>query len=144
MYLGLTYISHSKRQLTEDMRMQLMRECQVRNAHNNISGLLLYQQGFFLQYIEGEPDMVRTVFSRIEHDPRHENVELINEDVLMARRFPNWTMFFRDYDFIYPHIRQDYAELTTLAHMVEALEDNPELQKTMFDFLKITHDQAGE
>ncbi|WP_348944342.1 BLUF domain-containing protein [Chitinibacter sp. FCG-7] len=144
MYLGLTYISHSKKHLTEDMRMQLMRECQVRNAHNNITGLLLYQQGFFLQYIEGEPEMVRAVFGRIERDQRHENVELISEDVLMARRFPNWTMFFRDYDFIYPHIRQDFAELTTLALMVEALDDNPELQNTMFAFLQISHDQALE
>lgn len=129
--------------LTEDMRMQLMRECQVRNAHNNITGLLLYQQGFFLQYLEGPPDQVRTVFARIGQDHRHEDVELISEEVLMERRFPHWTMFFRDYDFIYPHIRQDYAELTSLAKVVEALEDDPDLQKLMFDFLKLTHDQQS-
>lgn len=141
MFLGLTYISHSKRKLTEDMRMQLMRECQVRNAHNDVSGLLLYQEGYFLQYIEGQPDMIRMVFQRIMQDTRHENVELISEEVLMQRRFPLWTMFFRDYDFVYPHIRQDYAELTSLAKVIEALENEPNLQKTMFDFLKNTHDQ---
>ncbi|QLG86894.1 BLUF domain-containing protein [Chitinibacter bivalviorum] len=143
MYLGLTYISHSKKMLTEDMRMQLMRECQVRNAHSNITGLLLYQQGFFLQYIEGEPHTVRSVYQHIQRDQRHEDIELISEEVLMERRFPHWTMFFRDYDFVYPHIRQDYGELTTLAKVVEALEEDPALQKTMFDFLKITHDQSA-
>ncbi|WP_410499079.1 BLUF domain-containing protein [Chitinibacter sp. S2-10] len=141
MLLAITYVSHSSHLLTEEMRFQLMRECELRNAHQNITGLLLYQQGYFLQYLEGPPDTVRKVFASISKDPRNEEVELMSEEVILKRRFPNWSMFFRDYDFMLPHLQQSAGELLTLARVVEALDEMPQLRQTMFDFLQNTHDQ---
>ena len=140
MLLAITYTSEAVQLHTEEMRLRLMRECELRNANQGITGLLLYQEGHFLQYIEGEPEIVRAVYARISQDRRHHNVFLLNEEILLQRQFPEWSMFYRDYDFIYPHIQMNFGELATLAKVIESLDDKPELRQVMFDFLKKKHD----
>lgn len=140
MFLAITYTSQAAELYTEEMRLKLMRECELRNANQDVTGLLLYQGGYFLQYLEGEPATIRNLYSRILRDVRHHDVSLQNEEVLMQRQFPDWSMFYRDYDFIYPHIQMDLGELVTLAKVIEALDDKPELRQVMFDFLKKKHD----
>jgi hypothetical protein len=140
MILAITYTSRATDLHTEEMRLKLMRECELRNVTQDVTGLLLYQEGHFLQYIEGEPETIRATFARIQCDPRHHDVTLHSEEVLMQRQFPDWSMFYRDYDFIYPHVQMDLGELVTLAKVIEALDDKPELRQVMFDFLKKKHD----
>lgn len=140
MILGICYTSRATALHTEEMRLQLMRECELRNANQGVTGLLLYQEGYFLQYIEGEPDVIRRVFQKIQHDSRHCDVVLHHEEVLLKRQFPDWSMFYRDYDFIYPHIQMNLGELVTLAKVIEALDEKPELRELMFEFLKKKHD----
>jgi len=140
MILAISYTSRATALHTEEMRLKLMRECELRNANQGITGLLLYQDGYFFQYIEGVPEIIRQVYSRIQCDPRHHDVQLQSEEVLLQRQFPDWSMFYRDYDFIYPHLQMDLGELMTLAKVIEALDEKPELRQVMFDFLKKKHD----
>jgi hypothetical protein len=140
MYLALTYTSRSRHFLTEEMRLRLLRQCELCNVSHGITGLMLYQQGRFVQYIEGLPETVRAVYTKICADSRHTEIELINEEVILERRFPEWSMLYRDYDFLYPHIWRDNGELLTLAKVIDALSESPELWQMTLDFMQQTHD----
>ena len=63
----------------------------TRNATAEISGFMLYREGQFMQYIEGEQAPLNALFSKICNDPRHE-VRAHVKETLNARRFPNWRM----------------------------------------------------
>ena len=65
------------------------------NQRNGITGMLLYSEGAFLQVLEGVREDVLVTYHRICNDPRHEKVQLLVEEALPERHFPNWLMGFR-------------------------------------------------
>ena len=62
------------------------------NSADNITGMLVYSQGHFLQVIEGDRLALTSLFSRINSDPRHGKVELIAMGEVDFRLFPEWSM----------------------------------------------------
>lgn len=51
----------------------------------------------FLQLIEGEEDAVRNLYSRIQNDPRHSDVELLcTETIIGGRLFDRYSMLCSD------------------------------------------------
>ena len=66
-----------------------------KNAQLNITGLLLYKDGSFLQALEGEESVVRELYQRIAIDPRHQQVTLLLEVPIEERSFPDWSMGLR-------------------------------------------------
>jgi len=63
-----------------------------KNASLNITGLLLYKDGSFLQALEGEESVVRKLYDTIASDPRHQQVTLMLEIPIEERSFPDWSM----------------------------------------------------
>ena len=58
-----------------------------------ITGLLVYGQGIFFQWLEGPHDNVSQLLARISADPRHTNVVVLSqEDEIRDRLFPEWDM----------------------------------------------------
>lgn len=66
------------------------------NAPRGITGMLLYREGRFLQYLEGAPAAVAAVYDHIERDQRHHSVQTINSGQLPKRIFPEWSMGYRN------------------------------------------------
>ena len=62
------------------------------NRHRGITGLLLSENGRFLQALEGPEPEVRALMDRIQQDPRHRHVRILLEEAQDARRFPDWAM----------------------------------------------------
>lgn len=50
------------------------------NAEHDITGCLLFHNRHFLQLLEGEKDKVHHLFSLIESDTRHKNIEIIQTE----------------------------------------------------------------
>ena len=69
-----------------------------KNLRLGITGLLLYKQGEFMQALEGDEATVRALFATIGKDPRHERVHLLTTVVVPKRRFPQWSMGFKNLD----------------------------------------------
>lgn len=65
------------------------------NMAQQITGMLLYADGGFMQVIEGEDAAIDETFGRIQADPRHTNIILIDRAPIAERSFPGWTMGFR-------------------------------------------------
>ena len=47
-----------------------------------------------MQAIEGSQDVVLALYSRIQHNVRHQQVETVREDPIPARQFAEWSMDF--------------------------------------------------
>ncbi len=62
------------------------------NQQNHVTGVLLAYGGRFLQLIEGQASAVERTFARIERDPRHRNVVVIDREFASVRLFEHWAM----------------------------------------------------
>jgi hypothetical protein len=56
--------------------------------------MLLYRDGFFIQALEGEEEVITTLFEKIKLDKRHHTVLLLYKEPITRREFPDWTMGF--------------------------------------------------
>ena len=94
-YLQLAYISVAAHDFDAEALSTLMRQCRRRNREDEITGILLYEDGQFLQVLEGTEDTVRSAYVRIQQDPRHRGVETICERRIPHREFGRWNMGLR-------------------------------------------------
>ncbi|MEL6544545.1 MAG: BLUF domain-containing protein [Myxococcota bacterium] len=62
------------------------------NAKNDITGMLMFKGGVFVQMLEGPEGPVRETYARISEDPRHDNPFVLYEGVTENRFFPNFAM----------------------------------------------------
>jgi len=65
------------------------------NTDNNVTGYLLYMDGHFIQYLEGSPKDVETLYLKISLDPRHHSITLLSHETITERSFKKWTKLFR-------------------------------------------------
>jgi Sensors of blue-light using FAD len=62
------------------------------NKKAGITGALLVSGPWFVQALEGDEELVRSLFARIERDPRHDLVSLLETGTVDERAFPRWSM----------------------------------------------------
>ncbi len=96
MIFQLVYQSTATWQLTERELLEILEQSRANNARLQISGMLLYHGGHFLQLLEGSETEVRDRYAIIARDERHKWVSLVMTGPNAARDFPDWTMGFRD------------------------------------------------
>jgi methanogenic corrinoid protein MtbC1 len=65
---------------------------QRRNGREGITGLMLYDNDRFFQWLEGPLDRVERLMAAIRTDPRHTDVEVLNTQPAEMRTFGAWTM----------------------------------------------------
>lgn len=69
------------------------------NASKGITGLLLFRDGTFAQFLEGPQHHVEALFERIQQDDRHRGVIVVLKRQGVRRRdFAEWRMAYRDLD----------------------------------------------
>ncbi|RWR15895.1 BLUF domain-containing protein [Microbacterium enclense] len=88
----MTYSSTAAEPFGEDELAQLLESSRVANVGTDLSGLLLYRGGRFLQVLEGPESSVRDAIDRIGRDSRHRDVRVLVSEPIAERRFADWTM----------------------------------------------------
>lgn len=94
----LVYTSINLLDGTESERAAAVAEILTISQRNNskvgVTGALLFNSGCFAQVLEGPQKAVETTFERIQRDPRHSDVSVLQCEAVEARGFPNWSMAF--------------------------------------------------
>jgi hypothetical protein len=91
----LVYMSTAVNPLTDSELKDILVKSQLNNSKNNLTGILLYSEGTFVQVLEGEVAELDETFEKILNDTRHKGViELVREEI-NERSFPDWSMGFR-------------------------------------------------
>jgi Sensors of blue-light using FAD len=94
--LHLIYQSRVNVPLNDETILKLLESSRVFNAKHDISGILLYGYGTFLQMLEGDDDLLRALYyDKISNDPRHHSLKVLKEDYVKKRLFGQWAMAFR-------------------------------------------------
>jgi len=92
---ALVYVSTASHHLSEAEISHLLDRARERNAKEQVTGVLLYSHGNFMQYLEGPRAGVARVYEHIVADGLHHGIiELVREPI-PTREFADWTMAFR-------------------------------------------------
>lgn len=67
------------------------------NFRDNITGCLLYYEGEFIQYLEGNQIKVLNLFDKIKKDKRHQDISILAFGVTDSREFKDWEMAYADF-----------------------------------------------
>lgn len=78
----------------EAMIENIQADSSKNNTADNISGALMFNQLCFAQILEGESHIIENTFERIQNDPRHHNIQVLDYGPIKHRSFPDWAMAF--------------------------------------------------
>ena len=94
----LVYKSKATQEFSPSDLKALLLNARIRNREVGVTGILIYDAGWFLQVLEGEQTAVEEIFSRIEKDPLHTDISVLNRVPSVAKRrmFGDWSMAFTD------------------------------------------------
>jgi hypothetical protein len=78
--------------------LDILKVSRENNTTRDVTGLLLYKGGNFMQALEGPEDVVMALYEKIKKDPRHKSVSIISKEQIQKRQFPAWEMAFTNLD----------------------------------------------
>lgn len=111
--INLVYVSVAAHPMSEDDLKEILAVSRRNNEKLNVTGMLLYRDGFFIQALEGPRVNVEPLYARIAQDPRHRNVLRVYCEPITMRSFERWTMSFH-------HLHD--AELSTVSGYTDYLD----------------------
>lgn len=88
----LTYQSRAVSRPSQSELEQLVAAARRRNHSLGVTGMLLYENGRFLQTLEGPPAGLRAVWDSIRRDPRHGEIEVLTDHMISSRLFSDWDL----------------------------------------------------
>lgn len=89
----LMYISTTTRKLTASEVDEIAEKSVINNSRDLVTGVLISAHEFFFQTLEGEPEAVDRVLTRIRNDVRHRDILILKvEPNVKERIFGEWSM----------------------------------------------------
>ena len=88
----LVYVSNRNENCTNDEIDKILESCKKNNGTCDITGVLLYSERKFVQYLEGDPKEIVGLYDKIKMDRRHSNAIMITLSPILQRYFPSWQM----------------------------------------------------
>jgi hypothetical protein len=92
--LQLIYTSAATSPFDEAELTELLEVARTNNAALDVTGLLLYHEGSFIQVLEGERAVVDQLYDKIARDPRHHGAQILFSGFQDHRDFTDWSMGF--------------------------------------------------
>ena len=90
----IVYVSKATQEMSDDVLMAILNTARAHNSANDITGMLLFRDGFFIQALEGREHAIDALFDRIKQDMRHCTVLQLYKQPIAERRFSQWAMGF--------------------------------------------------
>jgi hypothetical protein len=92
MLAHLAYVSVRKPNCTEKEIEVILNACKKNNPPLEVTGVLLYSDNKFIQYVEGESNVLMTLYDKIKKDERHEKAIMLSFGPIAEKIFPSWHM----------------------------------------------------
>ena len=88
---AVLYLSRATQAFDKDQLKAIEEKSAVKNQKLGLSGYLYFDGTHFLQYLEGEEELVDALLEIIRDDPRHAFLCETSEEII-EKRFPEWSM----------------------------------------------------
>ena len=102
--LQVIYTSAAVKPFSDADLVDLLAHARLNNQRIGCTGMLLYDNGSFLQALEGEERVTEQLFAKIARDPRHQRVVHILRREVPTRHFGEWQMGFASSQHLNPHL----------------------------------------
>jgi Sensors of blue-light using FAD len=86
------YLSRARHRMTHGELADLLAGARLRNAQHDITGLLIYDSGYFAQVLEGPRPAIEQLLANIAADARHDEYSVVSEGPITERYFQGWAM----------------------------------------------------
>lgn len=123
--LSLIYVSTSVKLLNDEELLDILKVSRENNSSRDVTGLLLYKGGNFMQVLEGPDEVVEALFETIKADPRHKDVIVLSREQISNRQFPAWEMAFQNLD--NPEVKNEpgYSQFLQDEFIADVYRENP-------------------
>ena len=123
--LSLIYVSTSVKLLNDEELLDILKVSRENNSSRDVTGLLLYKGGNFMQVLEGPDEVVEGVFETIKADSRHKDVIVLAREQISNRQFPAWEMAFQNLD--NPEVKNEpgYSQFLQDEFIADVYRENP-------------------
>ena len=132
----LIYASAAVAPFSSAELLSLLDKCRENNTRLNVTGMLLYKDGNFMQLLEGEEHAVRRLYDKISLDRRHLGIVMFLEGFTANRQFPDWSMGFRDLNSEAEINAPGYSEFMKTKFNGEEFTANPTRAQKLLLFFK--------
>jgi hypothetical protein len=132
----MAYVSTASKLFDSAELREMLKEANERNKETGITGMLLYKDGQFMQVLEGEAEAVTATFSRINKDSRHHGIMVLVKGAVQERRFPQWSMAFRDLSLPDHQEVPGFSEFLNTPLTGKEFSDDPEHCEKLLLFFK--------
>ncbi len=75
-----------------EVNKSILKSANLYNSHLGISGLLLFDNKYYLQVLEGLRENVNQLYSKIQKDKRHSDIQILLYRDIYKRNFEKWSM----------------------------------------------------
>ena len=115
---SLVYTSTASRPLAKSDLEHILASARKRNLEEHVTGLLLFTDGKFMQYLEGPESGVLKIFDIIKESSLHEQITEVSRQAVGTREYGDWSMaFLADADV---HSLTSNSEVAPLLRTLEA------------------------
>jgi hypothetical protein len=121
----LIYSSSAAERFDQRALKGMLEICRRNNEPRGITGLLLYRDGQFLQYLEGTRAAVAATYAHIKLDRRHSSARIVRAGALEGRVFPQWLMGYKNLAGIRAANTAGYSECLQTNFQSSAKGDDP-------------------
>ena len=91
---AIAYVSAASWNLLDEQIERIVSESRRLNAINGITGVLVYCDANFMQYIEGDEAAVMETFARIRASASHRQISELMSQPILEREFADWALGF--------------------------------------------------
>jgi uncharacterized Fe-S cluster-containing MiaB family protein len=131
MMISLIYVSTASHLLTTDELLEILHISQKKNKERQVTGMLLYKGGNFMQVLEGPEESVKSIFESIQRDLRHHDVSVLMLEPIEERQFTQWTMAFHNLDEEIASKENAYSGFFDDELIAEKFREKPQLAYNM-------------
>ena len=133
--ISIIYVSTAVQAFSTADLAQLLDISRQNNAAREVTGMMLYKDGNFMQAIEGEEADVRALYDKLHLDPRHTRILTLLEEKISERQFGDWSMGFKILDdtTVESDGYRDYRQLSLLDR---GFSDEPSRAKRLLEVFR--------
>ena len=141
---SLVYQSRAVAPMSEPDLQRLITTSQARNRKEGVTGLLIYDQGRFLQWLEGPAEGLGKVWQSISGDPRHTGVSVLGESTVPVRFFGANAMALGKRRADGEGRRRRRGEVGLPGELMETLRQSPQTAPSLLAKLAVLEHRVGD
>lgn len=88
----IVYVSNATSHLNSQDIYEIEKSSITHNKVADITGILSYKDHTFIQFLEGTDFNLKKLFSKLQKDSRHTNLDILRQGYIPQRQFYDWHM----------------------------------------------------